>query len=161
MSFRNQFLITLGISKNMLEKIFACYKENAQLIIVIFGIKLKFKTPTINQLEEVCNIQNLIKLKKQNTYFPHPIGIVIHPKVILGKNCTIFQNVTIGQGKNINGRDIPIIGDNVTVYANAVIIGGITIGNNVTIGAGSIVISDIPDNAVVAGNPSRIIKLKI
>ena len=142
----------------MLEKIFACYKENAQIILILFGIKMRFKAPTVNQLGELCCIQNLKQVQAKNTYFPHPIGIVIHPKVILGKNCTIFQNVTIGQGKNINGCDIPIIGDNVTIYANAVIIGGVTVGNNVTIGAGSIVVSDIPDNAVAAGNPARIIR---
>lgn len=48
--------------------------------------------------------------------------------------------------------------DNVTVGANAVIIGNITIGNNVIVGAGSVVVKDVPDNAIVAGNPARIIK---
>ena len=142
----------------MLEKIFGLYKENSQIILVIFGIKIKFKSPLINQLGEVCCIQNLKYIQEQNTFFPHPIGIVIHPKVKIGKNCTIFQNVTIGQGKLINGIDIPIIGDNVIIYANSVIVGGIKIGNNVTVGAGSIVITDIPDNAIVAGNPAKVIK---
>ena len=41
-----------------------------------------------------------------------------------------------------------------------VIIGNITIGNNVTIGAGSVVVKDVPDNAVVVGNPAKIVKFK-
>lgn len=39
-----------------------------------------------------------------------------------------------------------------------VIIGNVHIGNNVIIGAGSVVVKDVPDNAVVVGNPARIIK---
>lgn len=142
----------------MLEKIFGLRKENGQLIFIFFGIKMRFKSPCINQLEEVCCIQNLAKIKQKNTKFPHPVGIVIHPKVNIGVNCTIYQNVTIGAGKFINGNNIPSIGDNVVLYANSVIIGGIKIGDNAIIGAGSVVISDIPANAIVVGNPARIIK---
>ena len=54
--------------------------------------------------------------------------------------------------------DRPRIGDNVSVGANAVIIGPIRIGNNVTVGAGAVVVKDVPDNAVVVGNPARLIK---
>ena len=43
---------------------------------------------------------------------------------------------------------------------HVIIIGDITIGNNVTIGAGAVVVKDVPDNAVVVGNPARIIKTK-
>lgn len=56
------------------------------------------------------------------------------------------------------GSNHPIIGDNVTVYSNAVVIGGIRIGNNVVIGAGSVVLSDCPDNSVWVGNPARRVK---
>ena len=64
--------------------------------------------------------------------------------------------VTAKKNRKTN-RHVPILRDNVTVYANAVIIGGITIGNNAKIGAGSVVINDVPDNATVVGNPARII----
>ena len=109
--------------KKLIELLFGIYKENGQLIIKIFGIKIKFKWANINQLEDVCCIQNLKKLQEQNTYFPHPIGIVIHPDVKIGKNCTIYQNVTIGKGKYIeeNKSDVPTLGDNVRIYANSVI----------------------------------------
>ena len=146
--------------KKFIELLFGAYKENGQLVIKLFGIKIKLKWANINQLEDVCCIQNLPKLKKQNTYFPHPIGIVIHPDVKIGKNCTIYQNVTIGRGKYIeaNHSDVPVLGDNVTIYANSVLTNGIRVGNNVTIGAGSIVLKDVPDNTIVAGNPAKIIK---
>lgn len=74
----------------------------------------------------------------------------------IGKNFFCINGVTIG--KKFDKR--PIIGDNVEVFANACIIGGIRIGNNVTIGAGAVVVKDVPDNAVVGGNTAKVIKFK-
>jgi serine acetyltransferase len=99
------------------------------------------------------------KLFKQKTTLPHPVGIVIGFKVILGKGCIIYQNVTIGtkDTKNFKNAPYPIIGDNVTIYANSIIIGDISIGDNVIIGAGAIVLNDIPSNSIVIGNPAKIL----
>ena len=145
--------------KKIMKRIFAVYKEDGALIFVILGIKIKFKYPGLNRLEEICAIQNLEKLLENNTKFPHPIGIVINKNAKIGKNCTIWQNVTIGDGfRDKNGSRYPIIGDNVEIFANAVIIGGITIGDNAVIGAGSVVVHDVPANAIVAGNPAKIIR---
>ena len=50
------------------------------------------------------------------------------------------------------------IGNSVWIGGNSVVVMGVTIGNNVVIGAGSVVTHDIPDNAVVVGNPARVIR---
>lgn len=50
-----------------------------------------------------------------------------------------------------------IIGNNVFIGVNSVILMGTTIGNNVIIGAGSVVKGEIPSNCVVAGNPAKVI----
>lgn len=71
----------------------------------------------------------------------------------IGKNFRVNQCVNIVW----NGDKRPTIGDNVSVYAGAIIVGGVTIGNNVTIGAGAVVVKDVPDNSLVVGNPMRII----
>lgn len=99
-------------------------------------------------------------LYKQNTHFPHPVGIVIGKNVRIGQNCTIYQNVTIGtkETKDPNNAQYPTIEENVTVYANSVIFGNITIGKNSVIGAGSVVFRDIPSNSLVVGNPCRILE---
>lgn len=99
-------------------------------------------------------------LKHQNTSFPHPVGIVLGMKVRLGKNCVIYQNVTVGtkETKNFMVAPYPTIEDNVTIFANSVIFGDVTIGANSIIGAGSVVFTDIPRNSVVAGNPAKVIK---
>ena len=88
--------------------------------------------------------------------FFHPYGTVINAKQI-GKNFVFRNGLTIGN-KNNNNNLLPIIGDNVEVGANVVIIGDINIGNNVIIGAGSVVVKDVPSNVIIAGNPAKIIK---
>ena len=84
------------------------------------------------------------------------IGIVVHARAVVGKNCMIGQGITIG-GKS-GWYEVPVIGDHVEINAGARIIGPIHIGNNVIIGANAVVVKDVPDNCVVAGIPARIIK---
>lgn len=86
----------------------------------------------------------------------HGYSTIVFAKRI-GTNFSVYQNVTIGRGKKINGNDIPVIGNDVTIYAGAVVIGGIHIGDGVRIGAGSVVIKDVPPNTTVVGIPGRII----
>lgn len=91
---------------------------------------------------------------------PHYLnGIIISCFAKIGSNCTILQQVTIGQAR-LNDPHAPVIGDNVYIGAGAKILGSITIGNNVNIGANSVVVSDIPDNCTVVGAPARIVKTK-
>lgn len=107
-----------------------------------------------------CDItRGIAYLGKKRTILPHPVGIVIGNGVILGENCIIYQNVTIG-GKSLSEFAYPVIGNNVTIFANALIIGNVKIGDNVTIGAGTVVLKDIPDNMIVIGNPARMILTK-
>lgn len=83
----------------------------------------------------------------------HSFSTIINAKSI-GANFTVFQNCTIGVS---NGKR-PIIGNNVTIFCNCVVVGGIAIGDNVQIGGGSVVCKSIPDNCVVVGNPARIVR---
>ena len=87
----------------------------------------------------------------------HPSSTYLNAQYI-GRNFTCRQNTTIGNKSDDKPSERPTIGDNVTLGANVVIIGNVRIGNNVTIGAGSVVVRDVPDNAIVVGNPARIIK---
>lgn len=83
----------------------------------------------------------------------HAYSTVLNAERI-GKDFRCVHGITIGKkdGKR------PTIGDNVSVFAGAIIIGDVRIGDNVTVGAGTVVVKDVPDNAIVAGNPARILK---
>lgn len=87
------------------------------------------------------------------------LGVVIHKKSIIEKNCHISQNVTLGGGGGLSGG-LPVLGNNVTVGAGTVILGNVHIGNNVTIGANAVVLNDIPDNTVAVGVPAKVVKYK-
>lgn len=86
---------------------------------------------------------------------PHHLnGIIISHFAVIGCNCTIHQQVTIGGTEEGCAR----VGDNVMIGAGAKIIGKVVIGDNVKIGANCIVVEDIPDNSTVVLNKPRIIK---
>lgn len=110
-----------------------------------------------------------LKVKTGFYIFPNTVGKgvdLVHPGFIrigkfvhIGENATILPMVLFGKkSPGINNPDI-YVGDNVYISTGVTVLGPVRIGNNVTIGAGAVVTKDIPDNAVVAGVPARIIKI--
>lgn len=90
---------------------------------------------------------------------PHPTGIVIGEDVRVGSDVTIYQNVTLGSSDRGAGS-YPTIGDNVIIFANAVIVGRVNIGEGARIGAGAVVLKDVPAHATAVGNPARVLPAK-
>lgn len=84
---------------------------------------------------------------------PHPNGIVIHPQAVVGPNCLIFQQVTLGVGGRKPGA--PVLGGHVDVGAGAKILGGVRIGDHARIGANAVVLHDVPPGATAVGVPAR------
>ena len=88
------------------------------------------------------------------------VGVIIHSASIIGENCSIGQQVTIGGG-NSHYPGVPIIGNNVHINKGAIVFGGITVGDNAEIGANAVVNKPVPTNAIVAGVPAKILRIKV
>lgn len=86
----------------------------------------------------------------------HGQGLVVNGATVLGRDVTLRHNTTIGN-KAAEGKS-PVIDASVDVGANCVILGSVCIGSGAIIGAGSVVVHDVPDGAVVAGNPARLVR---
>ncbi len=93
-------------------------------------------------------------------------GTMIDMGAVLGGRAIVKDHCHIGAGAVLAGVIEPasatpvIIEDNVLVGANAVVIEGVHVGKNAVVAAGAVVIEDVPENAVVAGCPAKIIKMK-
>lgn len=93
-------------------------------------------------------------------------GTMIDMGAVLGGRATVGDRCHIGAGAVLAGVVEPasatpvIVEDGVLVGANAVIIEGVHVGRNAVVAAGAVVIEDVPENAVVAGSPARVIKMK-
>ena len=93
-------------------------------------------------------------------------GTMIDMGAVLGGRATVGKNCHVGAGAVLAGVIEPasatpvIIEDNVLIGANAVVIEGCHVGENAVVAAGAVVVGDVPANAVVAGCPAKIIKMK-
>ncbi|MFI5350480.1 MAG: serine O-acetyltransferase EpsC [Elusimicrobiota bacterium] len=92
-------------------------------------------------------------------FIDHGVGVVIGETAVIGKNCVMFHNVTLGgTGKHV-GKRHPTLGDNVFIGTNSVLLGPITVGSNARIGANSLIIMhDVPPDCTVVHTPARIVK---
>lgn len=106
-----------------------------------------------NYLQRVVCCQIPLRYLK-TIRFPHPVGIVIGDGVRIGRDVRIYQNVTIGLTENLVGAHAshyPRVGDEVFVYAGAVIVGPVTIGDRAIIGANAVITRDVPPDSIAYG----------
>ena len=89
-------------------------------------------------------------------YIQHGFATIISAQKI-GENCRIYQQVTIGYK---NGECPPVLEDNVSVTCGAKVLGDITMHSGSLAAAGAVVVKDVPQNAIVAGVPAKVIGYK-
>ncbi|MBY8089243.1 serine O-acetyltransferase [Vibrio fluvialis] len=106
-----------------------------------------------------CDIKYSVEIGDDVKFYHNALGVVIHPNSIIGKGTAIYQNVTLGgNGKSGSKNNFPIIGNNVTICAGAVILGPVHIGDNSIIGANAVVNKNVKENTTVVGVPAKEIR---
>ncbi len=87
--------------------------------------------------------------------------VVIGPQVRIGANARIGHGVTIAgdTGKGFTeGTGIPVIGDDVTIALDSIVLGSVTIGDGALIAAQSLVLHDVPARSVARGSPAKVVR---
>ena len=88
-------------------------------------------------------------------YIQHGFATIISAQKI-GENCRIYQQVTIGY----KGEHSPVLEDNVSVACGAKVLGNLTMHAHSLAAAGAVVVKDVPEKAIVAGVPAKVIAYK-
>lgn len=111
-------------------------------------------------------------LSISNSYIGPNVYISCQEHVSIGDNSLIAGGVSIfDNNHNFSSLDAPIntqgfntnpveIGNDVWIGQNAIILPGVKIGDQAIIGAGSIVTKDVPERAIIAGNPAKVIRYR-
>ena len=107
----------------------------------------------LSQFLFACHIGSQAEIGDGCLFQHNGVGCVISEKAVIGKNCEFYQHVTVG---TLRGG-VPIIEDDVSIGANAVLLGNIVIHKGAKIGAGAVVLCDVPESATAVGVPARII----
>lgn len=131
------FLRTIGLTTNPVVKIVS------KIILRFLTYRYGFQIPVQTKIGP-------------GLFIGHFGTLVISANAIIGSNCNIAHNVTVGAARG-KREGAPQIGNEVWIGTGSVIVGKITVGDNVLIAPNSFVNFDVPNNSVVIGNPGKII----
>ena len=121
-------------------------------------------------IESYCCINNAVGDVTIGDYTRIGIHCTVIGPVCIGHHVNLAQGITVtalnhnfaDTNRRIDEQGIStkpvVIGDDVWIGANAVILPGVTIGRHVVVAAGAVVTKDVPDSCVVAGIPAKVVK---
>ena len=138
---------------NMRQEVVNPESKKSTLIRLLYLYRIK-RSDAFNNASMGTNLNSGAQFASRPILPHHLNGIIISHYAKIGKNCIIYQQVTIAEDGH---QRAATIGDNVSIGAGAKILGNITIGDNVKIGANAVVTKDIPSNCIAVGVPARII----
>lgn len=158
--YKNMF----GVKKIIFLRSLLCYYRIPKFrVLVLIRCAVKSKRRTMRRwyrnklaVKYGVEIGNNPYIGK-NLKLEHFQGIVIGNDVKIGDNCTLYQQVTLGQKNN----RYPTIGDDVIVFAGAKVIGDISIGEKCIIGANAVVLNSIPAQTCAVGIPAKVIDKRV
>lgn len=101
-----------------------------------------------------------ISIQKETSIGPglqiwHFGNVVVHPRTVIGANCTLRQGVSLGE--RYEGGPCPVLEDDVDLGSHAHVLGGVRLGKGCRIGAMAVVLCDVPAGCTAVGNPARVL----
>ena len=93
-------------------------------------------------------------------FIDHGAGVVIGETAEIGDRVTLYQGVTLGGTGFARGKRHPTVGDDVTIGSGAKLLGPVEVGHGAKVGANTVVISDVPPNSTVVGNPGHPVRVE-
>src|SRR5687767_5616236 len=96
----------------------------------------------------------------QEFFIDHGSGVVIGETAQIGDRVTLYQGVTLGGTGFARGKRHPTVEDDVTIGSGAKLLGPITVGHGAKVGANTVVVSDVPPNSTVVGNPGHPVRVE-
>jgi serine O-acetyltransferase len=93
----------------------------------------------------------------EGLFIDHGMGLVIGETAVIGDDCQLMQDVTLGGTSTRREKRHPTLASHVTVGAGAKLIGAITVGDYARIGAGSVVVTNVPPYSTVVGVPGKVV----
>jgi sugar O-acyltransferase (sialic acid O-acetyltransferase NeuD family) len=153
---KNHYFVSIGdnyIRAKVLDKLTALFNNAALNVIhekAVCSNLIEWHPEGGILVAANATINPLVKIGK---------GVICNTSSSIDHECILGNYVHIAPGTVLCGN--VEVGDYSFIGANSVVKQGISIGKNVIIGAGSVVVKNIPDNAVVAGNPAKPLKIKL
>lgn len=150
-----------------------------RLLKVLFSLSPSRKSVLYIRLAQLCAAHGWHRLAKRIQYrlatrfglyvepkteigkglrLPHPTAIVIGKGLRIGERCLLYQQVTLGAASRDHEGLMPRVGDDVTLYPGAKLVGKGCVGNRVVVGANAVVADVFGDDVVLAGVPARVVR---
>ena len=150
LSIKQRFFLPPEVKYLILWRKASYYRRRTGLLRLIYGLQLMHVSAKTQ-----INIPSEVNIGP-GLYLGHLGRIIIHPDAVLGFNVNLSTGITIGQINRGSKKGTPVIGNQVWIGTNAVIVGNITIGDDVMIAPGAYVTTDVPAHSIVIGNPAVI-----
>ncbi len=166
-------IINLDIKRWLNEIDYESRKSNTSNLIYLLFLKPQFRNLFFFRIESHSNLlkflcppdstislaDDCIGIEGGGLYFEHATATRLGVNHI-GYGCRFRQLTTLGVKSKNRHNERPWIGNNVDFGVNVTCIGNVHVGDNAIIAAGSVVVKDVPANAIVAGNPAKVIKYR-
>lgn len=148
------FLLSYRLGRRLLQE-----KKNGNLLVLPLYVLSIFVHRSISAAIG-CSVPFSCTIGKRINFRHGLYGVFISGEAVIGDDCIIFHQVTIGSNFASTNLGSPTIGSNVLIGAGAKIIGRVSVGDFCKVGVNAVVVDDVPEHQIVVHPKSTYLKLE-